>query len=124
VTATILVVNDEPGVLTLFQIVLQRAGYQTLKAKDGLEAFEVAKAQVPDLVVSDTIMPRAHGRKLLQMLRTEPTTSHIPFILVAVGGAWHLETDAEYIEDLLLTIPFDLPELPKHVEKLLTQKGV
>ncbi len=107
----------------LFQIILRRAGYQTLTAKDGLEGFEVAKTQLPDLVVSDSIMPKVHGRKLLQMIRSEPTTQHIPFILVTVGGTWHLETDVEWIEDLLLIAPFDPPELVTSVQKLLPEKG-
>lgn len=122
-TATILVANDDIGGLTLYQIVLQRAGYQTLKAKDGLEAFEIAKRQLPDLIVSDTIMPKADGRALLQMLRKEPTTHHIPFILMTISASRTLETD-EWIEDLRLFAPTDLPDLGKHVQKLLAEKGV
>lgn len=122
-TPTILVVNDDRGGLILFQIVLERAGYQTLKAKDGLEAFEIARTQLPDLIVSDTIMPNAGGRELLQMLRTEPTTHHIPFILMTINGSHTLQTD-EWREDLLLFAPLELPQLAKHVQKLLAEKGI
>ncbi len=121
--ATVLVVNDDLGGLTLYQIILQRAGYQTLKAKDGLEGFEIAKAQLPDLIVSDTIMPGASGRELLQMLRKEPTTHHIPFILITIDGSGTLETD-EWVEDLLLVGPTDLPQLGQRAQKLLAEKGI
>lgn len=121
--ATILVVNDDQNSITLYQIILQRAGYQTLQAKDGLEAFEIAKAQLPDLIVSDTVMPRVEGRELLQMLRKEPMTSHIPFILVTVTGLGTFETD-EWVEDLLLFAPIDVAQLGKHVQKLLAAKGI
>ena len=61
---TVLVVEDDPGILRLLEVSLELEGFSVLLAHDGAEGIEVACAAVPDVVVSDVSMPRASGLEL------------------------------------------------------------
>ena len=67
----ILIVDDEPDVRELFNITLSMAGHATTTVRDGLEAVEHLKANNPDLLVLDLMMPRLDGFGVLNLLRTE-----------------------------------------------------
>ena len=79
---TILVVDDEPDVITFLTAVLQESGYKTLSAKDGVEALEILRKEKPDLVLLDLMMPKKSGITMFQELRKDPDTSHIAVVVV------------------------------------------
>ena len=58
---SVLIVNDRPEQLMLMDVLLRKAGYSVRTAEDGLEAFNLAKQEQPDLVISDVCMPRVNG---------------------------------------------------------------
>ena len=68
---TVLIVNDTPEQLWLMDSLLSKAGYEVVTADDGLEAFDVAKGERPDLVISDVSMPRANGIELCRRIRQD-----------------------------------------------------
>ncbi len=80
--AKILVVDDEPNIVKLLQVNLQRAGYQVVTASDGLEALAKVKQEQPDLVLLDVIMPRLDGWKALERLRSDPATTELPVVML------------------------------------------
>jgi CheY-like chemotaxis protein len=65
----VLVVDDEEGIRELFKDEFEYSGATVFTAADGLEAFEIAKAQKLDLIVSDIRMPRSDGFDLLKKIR-------------------------------------------------------
>jgi two-component system chemotaxis sensor kinase CheA len=84
---TILVVDDALTVRELQRSILDRAGYTVLTALDGMDALEVAEANVPDLVLTDVEMPRMTGIELCRALRAHPRLSGVGIlVLTTLGG--------------------------------------
>jgi len=83
----ILIVDDEPDVVSYLEMILQDNGYETLSAADGNEALEIARREKPDLVSLDISMPEASGTRFYVELRKDPELSSTPvFIVTAVTG--------------------------------------
>ncbi len=78
---TILVVDDESGVIDALACALEREGYAVEQAADGLSAFAAAQRVHPSVVVTDWIMPHADGAMLCQMLLGEPGLSATPIVI-------------------------------------------
>jgi len=95
--ARILVVDDEPDVRELFNITLKMAGHVTDTAKDGLEAIDKLKDDIPDLVLLDLMMPNLDGFGLLSRLRHEMQNKPLR-VLVATAKVLE-ESDQEQLED-------------------------
>ncbi len=79
----ILIVDDHIDTRHYIQSCLQNL-YETKTAADGLEAFSLAKTLVPDLIISDIVMPKMDGFELCHLLKTNTITSHIPIVLLTV----------------------------------------
>ncbi len=79
---TILVVDDEPTIRSLFTRVLRDAGYATLEAADGVEAIEMLDEHSVALVLLDSTMPRLDGAGVIRAIRARPDTETLPIILV------------------------------------------
>jgi len=78
----ILVVDDEPDVITFLTAVLQENGYESLSAKDGVEALELLRKEKPDLVLLDLMMPKKSGITMFQELRNDPDMDHVSVVVV------------------------------------------
>jgi len=78
----ILVVDDEPDVVTYLSTVLKDAGYETLEASNGEEAMEQILKNHPDLVTMDITMPEMTGVKTYRTLKEDPNLKTIPVIIV------------------------------------------
>ena len=87
----ILVVDDEQDVRDLFTLFLTREGYATESAADGIEAFEKIKAERPDLVITDILMPNCDGFELMKKISTL-TPPRLPILFVSGFTKGH-ETD-------------------------------
>lgn len=80
----ILVVDDEIGALTLTGIMVARAGYRYARAQDAYEALDLIPRILPDLIITDVMMPSMDGMELIRHLKASPNTQKIPvFILDA-----------------------------------------
>jgi CheY-like chemotaxis protein len=83
----VLVVDDEPDVLSYLEMLLRDSGYQTLTASDGAAALEVARKEKPDLVTLDISMPKASGTRFYKEVKTDPALAGTPVVIVtAVTG--------------------------------------
>ncbi len=82
----ILVVDDEIGALTLIGIMLERGGFDVLKARDAQAALAVLDETVPDLIILDVMMPGMNGIELCQVIRRRPLTSKTPVLILSARG--------------------------------------
>lgn len=116
---TILVADDESHILRVVSLKLRNAGFRVLTAQDGQEALEMARAERPDLLITDYHMPQLSGIELCRQLRDDPGTAGIPAIMLTARG-YHLEPhDTENSGILrMLSKPFS----PRHL--LTTVNGV
>jgi DNA-binding response OmpR family regulator len=119
-TPLILVADDDPDILTLVTVRLERAGYAVVTARDGEEAVQVALDRRPDLAVLDVMMPRADGYEATRRLRGHSETSRMPIILLTARV--QEEDIARGIEagaDDYVTKPFSPQELGARVHSAL-----
>jgi len=78
----ILVVDDEPDNITFVETILKKEGFTVLSAVDGLEGFERAVEELPDLIVLDVQMPKMNGFEVFDKLRKEGSTKQIPVVML------------------------------------------
>jgi CheY-like chemotaxis protein len=83
VNEKILVIDDEPDVRTFLTAVLERAGYVTVTAGDGLNGFEIARREKPDLVTLDLQMPDKSGTDFYRRVTRDPDLKRTPIIVVS-----------------------------------------
>lgn len=126
-------VNDRPTVLVvednqdMRNYITERfsTNYNVITAKNGQEGVDIGLAEIPDLIISDIMMPIKDGYELTNEIRQNPITSHIPIILLTAKGdkesrlkGWYERAD-EY-----LTKPFDIEELVIRVSNLLGIRNI
>lgn len=114
----ILVVDDEDSFREMVIVMLKKEGFETLETDNGMSAFELAKANVPDLIISDVMMYSGSGFILREFLKREQTTADIPLILMSgqaqTAGAWGSDSAVEYLQK-----PFSSEDLIAAVNRQL-----
>jgi DNA-binding response OmpR family regulator len=78
----VLIADDDPDILSLVRLRLERAGYDVLAAQDGEQALSAALERPPDLVLLDVMMPKLDGHEVTERLRGNEATRHVPVILL------------------------------------------
>src|SRR6185437_3134706 len=84
--AKILLVEDDNNLREIYEARLQAEGYNIVSAKDGEEALVVAKAEKPDLIISDVMMPKISGFEMLDILRNTEELKHVKIIMLTALG--------------------------------------
>jgi len=79
----ILVADDDRDVVTFVSTVLEKSGYKVISAKNGEEALEKIKANRPDLVILDILMPKQSGIRLYRELKTDQSLKDIPVVILS-----------------------------------------
>ena len=82
----ILIVDDEIGALTLIGIMLERGGFNVLKARDANSALSVLEENNPDLIILDVMMPGMDGIELCQVIRKRDATTKTPVLILSARG--------------------------------------
>lgn len=82
----ILVVDDEIGALTLIGIMLERGGFNVLKAKDADAALAVLDQNAPDMIILDVMMPGMDGIELCDVIRHRDDTAQTPVLILSARG--------------------------------------
>jgi two-component system alkaline phosphatase synthesis response regulator PhoP/two-component system response regulator VicR len=120
----ILVCDDERHIVRLIQVNLERQGYQVVTAFDGKEGLEKIRAEKPNLVVLDVMMPYMDGFEVLKALRREPETESLPVImLTAKAQDKDVFEGYHYGADMYLTKPFNPMELVTFVKRITQGQG-
>lgn len=118
----ILVVDDDPDLVEAVSMNLEAKGFKVGKAYDGVEAWDSIKAQRPDLIVLDVMMPRKNGYELCDELKTDDQFKAIPVILLtAVGSAVNSTTYTH--ADGMQTQADDYVPKPVDLDKLAALVG-
>ena len=117
---TVLVVEDDPVIIDLLTLTLELEGWTVLRAKDAVSAFELARAEGPDIVVSDVMMPGRSGLDLIADLRADEATAAIPVMLLS-AQALAAEVAEGYSAGAVdyVTKPFDPDDLVERIQMVL-----
>jgi twitching motility two-component system response regulator PilH len=121
--ARILIVDDSPSQQLGIKRIVEKLGHETLTAENGAAGVEVAKAELPDLVLMDVVMPELNGFQATRTLAREATTKHIPVILVTTKDQdtdrmWGMRQGAK----AYITKPFSEDELSEVLERVFSSK--
>jgi DNA-binding response OmpR family regulator len=115
----ILVVEDEPDILQLITLYLEKEGFRTVSAKTGAEGLRQVKQEKPDLVVLDLMLPEMDGLEVCKRLRSAPDTALLPIIMLTAKAE---ESDTiiglELGADDYVTKPFSPKTLVARVKAL------
>lgn len=122
--ARILIVDDSPSQLLGIQRIVEKLGHQILTATDGAAGVETAKAELPDLVLMDVVMPKLNGFQATRTLARDEATRHIPVILVTTKDQdtdrmWGMRQGAK----AYITKPFSEDELSEVLERVFAGQG-
>lgn len=115
-----LLMDDNPDVRYFIKSHFM-SNYQVLEAENGLEGWNIALKTIPDIIISDVMMPDMDGFEFCRKIRKDERTSHIPIILVtALGSREHEIEGLSHGADDYITKPFDLVILQTKVENILS----
>ncbi|MCC7248890.1 MAG: response regulator [Lysobacter sp.] len=122
--ARILIVDDSPSQLMGIRRIVEKLGHEALVAEDGAAGVEVAKREIPDLILMDVVMPNLNGFQATRTISREPTTKHIPIVLVTTKDqdtdrVWGMRQGAR----AYLTKPFSEIELSNTITKYVMGEG-
>lgn len=119
--ARILVIDDVAGVRRSISAIVRRSGHQVIEAADGREGERMARAERPDLIITDLLMPGADGIDTIDRIRDAGVSC--PVIAVSGGGSLVDAEDAlsaaAHVADATLRKPFESEELAGVVDRLL-----
>lgn len=117
-------VEDEPEMIDLYRLILNRRGFEVIGAQGGVEGLEAVRQRQPDLVVLDLMMPDMDGWEVYKQLKADARTHDIPVIVVTAKAqsvdrvvGLHIAQVDDYISK-----PFHPQELLDSVEKVLARR--
>lgn len=117
---TILVVDDEPGILQGISRFLEMEGFRVLQATNGLRALDQLSQTRCDLVITDLMMPYMDGERLIRRIRSNPAWSDMPVVLTST--ALPPDSSAHQLSDVFLCRPFEVKRLIGVVNLLLERR--
>jgi CheY-like chemotaxis protein len=116
----ILCADDDPDILALVTLRLERAGYRVAQAADGERALALAREIKPAAAVLDVMMPKLSGTEVLAALRADDATKEIRVILISARAQDDdVRKGLAAGADAYLSKPFQAPELTELVERML-----
>ncbi len=117
-------VEDEQEMIDLIRLILSRKGFEVIGANGGRKGLEAVRAEKPDVVLLDLMMPEMDGWQVYQQLKADPSTAEIPVIVVTAKAqnidkvlGLHIAKVDDYIPK-----PFSLQELVDRIEAVLKRK--
>ncbi len=118
----LLIVEDSPDMLT-YTVSHFEKKYNVLKARDGEEGLKTAKEKIPDLIISDVMMPKMNGCEMTKRLKADYRTNHIPVIILTVLSSTDSRIEGmETGADAYVAKPFNARELKVMVTMMIDQR--
>jgi DNA-binding response OmpR family regulator len=119
-TASILVVDDDPEIVSMLETRLSKRGYKVSTAPDGHKALELARKERPDLVLLDVMMPGKSGWEVAKALKSDPATQDIKIVMVtAIGERMNAMTSPIAGADAHIDKPFEFEKLEGVIKSLV-----
>jgi DNA-binding response OmpR family regulator len=116
----VLIVDDEPNILLSLEFLMKKEGYRVFIARDGAEAYDIIKQEVPDLLLLDIMMPNVDGYQVCTFVKQSPAYQHCKVIfLSAKSKEADIRKGLELGADLYLPKPFSTRELVAKIHELL-----
>jgi phosphate regulon transcriptional regulatory protein PhoB len=123
-STTILVVEDEPAIQELIAVNLSFAGHKVLRASDAEQAQTLIRAELPDLILLDWMLPGSSGITFARSLRSDERTRQIPLIMLTAKGSEHDKVEGlEAGADDYVTKPFSPKELIARIKAVLRRRA-
>jgi len=120
----VLIVDDEPNIVTALEFLLKRSGYDVQLATNGAEALQQVDAYRPDLVLLDVMMPVKSGYEVCQTLRERPELAQMKIVMLsAKGSEAEINKGISLGADLYITKPFSTQELVAAINRLFDGDG-
>lgn len=117
---TILVVDDEEDIIDLLQYNLEKEGYRTLAASNGIEGIEIARHEKPDLIILDIMMPGMSGIEACKRLRQDAHLRHIPILMLTARTEEEIQVEGLDVgADIYFSKPVSIPILSSQIRALL-----
>lgn len=123
-TRTILIVEDDSFLLSMYVTKMEMSEYSVLQAVDGKQALKLALEKMPDLILLDILLPEMDGFEVLKALRENPKGKDMPVILLTnLGQKEEIEKGlAMGASDYLIKAHFTPQEVMSKIEKVLSEK--
>lgn len=120
----VLVIDDAPYIRRLIVRMLEKVGYETIEASNGVQGLEILKAEQPDVVTCDVSMPYMDGHEFVAEARNDTAVKHIPIIIITATGKSeqnrkltpHIQADA------YLSKPFSSSRLVETIQLQLNKR--
>jgi DNA-binding response OmpR family regulator len=121
---TVVCIEDEPGVIELIRLILERRGLKVVGAASGVQGLEVVRQVKPSLVLLDLMMPGMDGWEVYRRMKADAMMKTIPVIIVTAKAEGIDEVLAKHIAkvDDYIKKPFSLQELLQAIERVLGRK--
>lgn len=116
----VLIVDDEPNIVTSLTFLMKKSGFETSVARDGDEALAEVERFAPDLVLLDVMMPKRDGFEVCQTLRAAGQTQLKIILLTAKGREQEMAKGLAIGADAYITKPFSTRDLVELVNRLLS----
>lgn len=122
---TVLLIEDDKTLLENTRDLLELSQYNVLTAPDGKSGIEIAREKLPDIIISDIIMPYLNGYQVYQALKEDPATRRIPFIFISVKGEPEdIRKGMNMGVDDYITKPFNIENLITAIESRLAKREI
>ncbi|TAK44816.1 MAG: response regulator [Betaproteobacteria bacterium] len=116
----VLIVDDEPNIVTALEYLLAQSGYQVKVAQNGEEGLELVGSFAPDLVLLDVMMPRVNGYEVCRRIRERPEWQHVKIVMLSARGREvEVSKGLSLGADLYVVKPFSNTELVAQIGGLL-----
>ncbi|MFH0828223.1 MAG: response regulator [Candidatus Omnitrophota bacterium] len=120
----ILLVDDEPDIVSVTVMRLEASGYEVITAEDGSSGYELAKSEKPDLIILDLMLPLMDGYQVCRLLKFDAQYKDIPIIMLTAKSQ---QEDKEWGEkagaDLYMTKPYEAKELLEKIRQLMEKEN-
>ena len=118
----ILIVDDEPDLLSVLRFGLEAEGFEVIEASDGERGLELARTQSPDLLVLDLMLPRMDGYKVCRALKFDERFRALPIIILSArSGDADRRLALDMGADQFITKPYEMSDLVARIRHYLAQ---
>jgi len=120
----ILLVDDEAGFAELLRDLLEMDNYEVQLAHDGQEGLDKLQEYLPDVIISDVVMPRLSGFEMFKKIKATPETSKIPFLFITGFQDDRVLSEARKIGIFgILKKPIDIEQIESRLKDLMAKSG-